>query len=136
MIAIDEDKTTIHLTRGDATQEEFNRIVVHFPIWDDEQEKEVNYEFKLTDKLTFIAFEKKGYTKKEIFKKEYTMAQLGYTEPTETPEIILTTQDTLKFAPSNKKATYWYNVILNDNATIIGSDEDGSKKIIVYPSES
>lgn len=136
MIAIDDDKTTIHLTRGDATHDEFNRIALYFPIWDDAEQEYTKYSFKLTDKLTIVVVEKKGYTKKEIFEKSYTIAQLGYTEPTTTPEIILTSEDTIKFPPSNKKATYWYNVILNDNTTIIGSDEEGAKKMIVYPNES
>ena len=135
MIAIDEDQTTIHLTRGDATHEEFNRIAVYFPIWDVEEDEETKYEFQLTDKLTFIVFEKKGYTKKEILKKEYTIADLGYIMPTTDPELILTSEDTLMFPSSNKKETYWYNVVLNDDTTIIGSDEEGAKKLIVYPSE-
>lgn len=136
MIAIDDDLTTIHITRGDATHETYNRLAFYFPIWDFENEEETKYEFQLTDKITFIVFEKKGYTKREIFKKEYTIAELGYVNPTTNPELILTSEDTNKFPPSNKKQTFWYEIKLNDDTTVIGSDKDGDKKIIVYPDES
>lgn len=133
MIKIDEDQTTIHLTRGDATHSDFNKIAFYFPIWDYEEEEETRYEFKLTDKITFVVYENKGYSKNEILKKEYTIAELGYVEPTTTPELILTSEDTKTFELDNKKKTYIYEIILNDDTTILGSDADGDKKIIVYP---
>lgn len=130
MIAI-EDKT-IHITRGDATSE-FNRLAFYFPYYDKETEKEKNYKFKPTDKISFVVFEKKGYTKSEILRKEYTLADIGYTEPTETPEIPLTAEDTKKFPLTNKAQTYWYDIVLNDTTTILGYDNEGAKKLIVYP---
>lgn len=136
MIAIDDDLTTIRLTRGDATHSAYNRLAFYFPIWDAEEQEETKYEFQTTDKITFICYEKKGYTKREIFKIEKTLAQLGHVNPTTTPELVLTSTDTLKFPPSNKAQTYWYDIILNDDTTILGMDEDGAKKIIVYPNES
>ena len=33
MVAIDEDNTTIHLTRGDKTTGEFNKLAFYFPIY-------------------------------------------------------------------------------------------------------
>ena len=33
----------------------------------------------------------------------------------------------------DKKVKYWYNVVVNDDITIIGSDPDGEKPIIIYP---
>lgn len=136
MIAIDEDQTTIRLTRGDATHEDYNRIAFYFPIWDDEEDEETKYEFQTTDKITFTCYEKKGYTKRTILQVEKTIAQLGYTNPTDTPELVLTSTDTLKFPADNKPRTYWYDIKLNDDTTIIGMDENGAKKIIVYPNES
>lgn len=133
MIKIDEDQTTIHLTRGDATHESYNRIAFYFPIWDYEQEEETKYEFQLTDTITFIVYETKGYTKRELLKVEKTIAQLGYVEPTETPELVLTSEDTSVFPLDNKKHTYNYEIILNGDTTILGSDDEGDKKIIVYP---
>ena len=133
MIKIDEDQTTIHLTRGDATHSDYNRIAFYFPVWDAEAEEETKYEFQTTDKITFIVYETKGYTKRELLKIEKTIAQLGYTEPTETPELVLTSEDTMVFPLENKKHTYNYEIILNDDTTILGSDDEGDKKIIVYP---
>ena len=133
MIKIDEDFTTIRLTRGDATHEEYNQLAVVFPIWDETNEEETEYEFKLTDKLTFLVYEMKGYTKNEILKVEKTIAELGYLEPTKSPKIQLTSTDTSVFELTNKPVTYNYEIILNDDTTILGSDEDGDKQIIVYP---
>lgn len=130
MIAI-EDKT-IHITRGDATSE-FNRLAFYFPYYDKETETEKNYKFKPTDKISFVVFEKKGYTKSEVLRKEYILADIGYTEPTETPEIPLTAEDTKKFPLTNKAQTYWYDIVLNDTTTILGYDNEGAKKMIVYP---
>lgn len=133
MIKIDDDQTTIHLTRGDATHSDYNRIAFYFPIWDDEQEEETKYEFQLTDTITFLVYEPKGYTKRELLKVEKTIAELGYITPTETPELILTSEDTSVFELDNKKHTYNYEIILNGDTTILGSDDEGDKKIIVYP---
>ena len=133
MIRIDDDQTTIHLTRGDATHSDYNRIAFYFPIWDDEEQEETKYEFKTTDVITFLVYEPKGYTKRELLKVEKTIAQLGYNAPTETPELVLTSEDTSVFELDNKKHTYNYEIILNGDTTILGSDEDGDKRIIVYP---
>lgn len=133
MIKKDEDQTTIHLTRGDATHEDYNRIPFEFLIWDDESEEETKYEFQLADEITFLVYQAKGYTKKELLKVEKTIAELGYLEPTTTPEIQLTSENTKVFPLDNKKHTYNYEIILNGDTTIVGSDENGDKKIIVYP---
>lgn len=132
MVAIDEEEnTTIHITRGDKTIGEFNRLAFYLPI--KIGDKEENYKFKLKDKIDFIVMEKKGYTKYEVLRKTYTIKELGYTEPTEYPEIPLTANDTKYFELGNKKKTYWYDIVLNDDTTILGYDKDGPKKIIVYP---
>lgn len=131
MIAI-EDKT-IHITRGDITTGKFNRLAFYLPVYNAETKEEERYEFQLTDKISFVVLEKKGYTKKEILRKEYTLADLGYTEPTTVVEIPLTEEDTKKFPLLNKKATYWYDIAVNETLTILGFDDEGAKKIIVYP---
>ena len=58
---------------------------------------------------------------------------MGYITPTELPELQLTSEDTSVFPLENKKHTYNYEIILNDDTTILGSDDEGDKKIIVYP---
>lgn len=133
MIAVDNDKTTIHITRGDKTNGEFNKLAFYFPIYNIKTNNEEKYLFQLEDKIDFIVMEKKGYTKEEIFRKTYTIKDLGYTEPTEYPEIPLTAEDTKHFTLLNKKKTYWYDLVLNDSTTILGYDGDGAKQIIVYP---
>lgn len=133
MIAIDEDETTIYLTKGDATGTDYNVLAFKFPIWNPDTEEEENYQFKPSDKITFTVFDKKGYTKKEILKKEYTLSELGYVVPTEFPELPLTSVETKKFELLNKKKTYWYDLVLNDSTTILGFDDEGAKKMIVFP---
>lgn len=128
MIAIDEDGKTIHLTRGDATGVDYNRLAIQFPIWNYETEEEELYEFQIGDKIRFTAYPSKGYTKKEIFSKEYTIDTA-----TNTPLLTLTSTDTKKFEETNKKKTYWYDIVLNDTTTILGMDNEGAAKIIVYP---
>lgn len=133
MIRIGEDLETIYITRGDQPTKEFNRLAFLFPIYNFGTGKEEIYKFKLDDKITFAVINKKGYTREEIFKKEYTIRELGYTEPTEVVEIPITEEDTKKFPLINKAKTYWFDIVLNDTTTILGYDEDGGKKIIVFP---
>ena len=33
----------------------------------------------------------------------------------------------------NKQVEYWYEIELNNDETIIGYDDDGAKKLILYP---
>lgn len=134
MISINEDnKQTLTLTRGDAPDGEINKIAIRFPIYDFETEEIEYYEFQPTDKITFTIYDKKGYTKNEILKKEYVLSTLGYVTGTTKPELYITTEDTLKFPLTNKRATYYYEIVLNNTATIIGANEEGTNKVIVYP---
>ena len=133
MTRIDEETQDIHMTRGDAPTNEFNRIAVCLPVLDVSTGEEELYKFKLTDKISFAVFDKKGYPKKEIFRIDYTLKELGYQEETESVEIPLTEKLTKLFPQTSKVKTYWYDIALNDTTTILGLDEDGAKKIIVYP---
>lgn len=132
MIAIDEDRTTIRLTRGDNT-DEYHRIAVEYPIWDFTQEKEILYEFQLTDEIAFAVYDKKGYRKEPVFSKSFKLNEIGYTEPTTSVEIPLTSTETKSFELLDKPKIYWYDIVLNDTTTILGYDEAGAKAIIVYP---
>ena len=125
--------TTIHLTRGDATNGNYNRLAFNFPIYNFETEQEENYLFQLEDKISFTIINKKGYTKEELLRKEYTPRDIGYAAPTDTLEIPLTEEDTKSFPLANKPKTYWYQISLNDSTTVLGYDDDGAKLIIVYP---
>lgn len=132
MIAIGEDKQTIYLTRGDVT-DKFHKIAFYYPIYNFETQQEENYNFQLADKIAFVVKEKKGYTKQEILRVEKTLAQMGYVEPTQYPEIQLSEEDTKVFELTDKPVTYWYDIVLNDTTTILGYDDEGAKKLIVYP---
>lgn len=125
MIAIDEeDLTTIYLTRGDKV----DNLSFFYPIWNEKTGEEENYKFRRWDKISFIVVSKKGYTKDEILRKEFVLK-----EATENPVIELFPEDTKKFDLKNKRVTYWYDIVLNDTTTILGYDEDGAKKLIVFP---
>ena len=125
--------TTIHLTRGDATGIDYNRLAFNFPIYNFGTEQEENYLFQLDDKISFVVINKKGYTKEELLRKEYTPRELGYTAPAESVDIPLTEEDTKSFPLTNKPVTYWYDIVLNDTTTVLGYDDNGAKKIIIYP---
>ena len=132
MIAIGEDRRTIYLTKGDKTSK-FFRLAFYFPIWNFATQQEEKYTFQLTDKIAFVVKEKKGYTKTEVLRIEKTLAEMGEVEPTQYPELQLTEEDTKVFDSLNKKKTYWYDIVLNDTTTILGYDEEGASKLIVYP---
>ena len=135
MVKIDEEEnSTIHITRGDTTTGKINRLAFYHEIKNLETGEIELYKFQPEDKITFVVMAKKGYTKTALLRKEYTLKDIGYTEETTTPEIPLTSEDTKKFPLKNKKATYWYDLVINDSMTISGyNDETGATKIIVYP---
>lgn len=130
---IKTEGTTIHLTRGDATNKNYNRLAFNFPIYNFGTKQEENYLFQLDDKIAFVVINKKGYTKEELLRKEYTPRELGYTAPVEIIDIPLTEEDTKNFPLTDKPVTYWYDIILNDTTTVLGYDDDGAKRIVVYP---
>lgn len=128
-----ETDGTIYLNRGDATSE-YNKLIFNYIYWDEISKEEREYEFQPSDRISFIVIKKKGYTIEEIIKKEFLLSDAGYKTSSKNIEIPLTSVETKKFPLKNKKQTYWYNVILNNNTTIIGFDNDGAKKVIVFPS--
>lgn len=138
MIVIDpENNRTIYLNRGDETGE-FFRLAFYFPIWNYVEQKEEKYMFQLDDKISFVVRTKKGYTKEEILRKDYTLREIGYVEPTEYPEIPLKEEDTKKFELLDKAKRYWFDIVLNDTTTILGFliDDDeklGASEIVVMP---
>lgn len=134
MIYIDEDQRTLYLTKNNNTDGVVNRLSFYLPYFDSATNTEKKYEFVPEDKISFIVVPKKGYTKEEILRKEYTLREIGYFEPTQIVEIPLSLFDTDKFPASNKAQTYNYEIILNDSLTIIGHDpEEGGAKLIVLP---
>jgi hypothetical protein len=131
MIAV--EGTTIHLTRGDSTHKNYNNLAFEYPIYNLATKQEEKYIFQLDDKISFVVMSKKGYTKEEIFRKEYTLRDIGYKQPSEVVELPLDEEETKLFPLSNKAQTYWYDLILNDNTTMLGFDNEGGKRLVVYP---
>lgn len=131
MIAV--EGTTLHITRGDETKETYNKLAFEYPIYNLATKQEEKYKFQPDDKITFVVMNKKGYTQEEILRKEYTLRDIGYVQPTETAELPLTEEETKRFPLSNKAQTFWYDLILNDTTTMLGFDDEGAKRIIIYP---
>ena len=107
----------IHINRGD-------RLLMEFSI-DNENEK---YTFKDGDKIKFSIYEKRGMDKPPVLQKEFKPA-VGSTSV----DIDIPGSEMKIGEMTNKPIEYWYEIELNDEETIIGYDEDGAKKLILYP---
>lgn len=107
----------IHINRGD-------RLLIEFSI-DNGEEK---YMFKDEDKIKFSIYRKKQMDKPPVLQKEFTPT-IGATSV----DIDVSSED-MKFGEmANKPIEYWYEIELNGDSTIVGYDEDGEKKLILYP---
>ncbi len=122
MLTINNNEKNIMFNRGD----EINFI---YNGYTDNNHEEL-YKFKKGDKITFRVYEKKKYTKGYIFSKDFVI-----TEETTDVEIGLNKNETNIGDLYNKSKIYYYEIILNDKYTMCGHDEDGAKKVIIYPSE-
>ena len=125
MYGIDLEEDTIHLTRGDKLEFSF-----YYPILNIDDDTISNYVFQKGDKVTFVVKQKKGYAdiEKEVFRKTFIIS-----EETPYPLITLSGEETKWGEVKNKKTVYWYDIVLNDEITILGFDENGAKKIYLYP---
>ncbi len=114
MFKIDSDKN-IEINRGDTgTIRLINK----------------NGNFSIGDKLKISIVEKNNY-QNVIFQKEFIVAQEG-----NEAYITLTSKDTRIGEIINKKQEYWYEIEYNGEQTLVGHDEDGAKKFILYPEAS
>ena len=119
MVSIDSDDKTIHINRGDRCT---------FKVYVLDKKTRERYTFRAGSKVTFAVVPNKGYTTGEVLRKDVYVTEDG-----EEVEITLTAEDTKIGEMIDKKVTFWYNVVVNDDLTIIGSDEDGEKRFILYP---
>ena len=119
MLKIDVDDRTIHLTRGDRCS---------FKVYVIDAKTSERYTFPAGCTVSFVVVNKQGYTKGELMRKT-----INVLEDTQEVEFTLTEEDTKIGKMIDKKQKYWYNVVVNDDITIIGSDEDGEKLFIIYP---
>lgn len=121
MIRIDEDNlTTLHLTRGDRCT--FRAYVI------DSRTRE-RYYFPAGCWVSFVIIDKLGYTLENPLLRKKVFVP----EDTDEVEFTLTSEDTKIGDMIDKKQKYWYNIVVNDDVTILGSDEQGEKVIIIYP---
>lgn len=107
----------IHINRGD-------KLLIEFSI-DNENEK---YIFQKDDKIKFSIYRKKEMDKPPVLQKEFTPA-VGTTSV----DIEVSSQEMKLDDIKNKAMEYWYEIELNGNDTIIGYDDEGAKKLFLYP---
>lgn len=86
-----------------------------------------NGNFAIGDKLKFSIVDKNNYNNL-IFQKEFIV-----TENSNVAYITLTKEDTTIGEIISKKKEYWYEIEYNGDLTILGFDDDGAKKFILYP---
>lgn len=113
--------TTIKVNRGDVLNLSLST----------ELEDGTAYTFHNGDKVVFSIYEKGKMSDNAVVMKE-----INVIEESETVDIGLTNEETKIGELINKPVTYWYEVELNDQYTIIGYDEDGAKEFMLYPEGS
>lgn len=89
------------------------------------------YTFESGDKVVFSLYNKGKMNEKAILLKE-----VEATEGSTQVEISFTSEETKIGEMTNKPVEYWYEIELNDRYTVIGYDEEGAKKLILYPEGS
>lgn len=90
----------------------------------------VYYTFNVGDVITLNIYRKNGYTENALKTISTTIS-----ESTDTAIIALTESDTTIESIINKQITYWYDITLNYDKTIIGYDDEGAKEFIIYPAK-
>ena len=113
--------TTIEVNRGD-------ELNLNLSLKLDSGE---DYVFEEGDKVVFSLYEKGKMSDNAILIKEVDAT------PEETSlEISLTSNETKIGEMINKPVEYWYEIELNDRYTVIGYDDKGAKRFILYPEGS
>lgn len=88
------------------------------------------YQFQVGDKVKFNIYESKGYDIEPLVSKTIEIETAGYEA-----EIPLSEEDTTFGDIDNKPITYWYDITLNDDLTVVCYNEDGAMKFIQYPAK-
>ena len=88
------------------------------------------YEYQPGDKVKFNIYEKKGYDLLPIVSKEIEIQTAD-----DECMIPLYEADTTFGEIANKPITYWYDITLNEDMTIICYNEDGAQEFIQYPAK-
>ena len=117
MFKIDSDTKQVNLTRGDVAT---FRITA-------KNEDGTSYQFVENDKVTLSIYEKKNLENLKLTK------SVIVTTPGEYVDLTLTSTETKIDGLINKPNDYWYELVLNDEQTLIGYDEEGAKIFRLYP---
>ena len=120
MFKIDKKTKQIILTRGDVCVITITAI----------DKKGDRYTFEEGDVLRLNVYTKKDMTDLKMSK------DVIVSEKSPKVDMSLSSQDTKIGDIINKPKDYWYEIVLNPGTnpqTIVGYDEDGSKKFTLYP---
>lgn len=88
------------------------------------------YQFQVGDKVKFNIYDKKGYDKEPLMSKLYEVDTAGYDMA-----LPLNEEDTTFGEIPNKATTYWYDITLNEDLTIVCYNEEGAREFIIYPAK-
>jgi len=87
------------------------------------------YTFLTSDVLTLNIVKTKKYTNGTVFTKDFIIETAG-----ENQVLELTADETKSMCEMiNEPLTLWYEIVLNDDETLVGYDADGAKLVIIYP---
>lgn len=86
------------------------------------------YTFKQGDYIKF-----KVYKKNKLNQKPLLTKKIEVKTETDEIEIKLLSSETKIEQPQNDTTTYWYEIELNDEQTILGYDDNGAKILLLYP---
>lgn len=90
----------------------------------------VKYQFVIGDIVEFKIYEKQGYDKEPLVTKQVTISSSS-----DYCEIPLTENETTIGEIENKPITYWYDITLNGDQTVVCYNEEGAKEFIEYPAK-
>ena len=107
---------TIEITRG-------NSLALDVSVQDGQDD----YIFQEGDKVGIAIYNRNALNQDPVASKTVT-ANAGTT----TTQITLTSDEMKIGTMQNRAVTYWYEITLNGE-TVLGFDENGAKKLILYP---
>lgn len=90
----------------------------------------VFYQFQVDDKITFNIYLRNGYDDEPLLSKDIIVETAAYSI-----DIPLTEEEMTFGDIANKPVTYWYDITLNEDNTVVCFNENGAKEFIQYPAK-
>lgn len=114
---------------------DFEKKILYDENYEESQESLENlteqyYQFQVGDIVKFNIYERKGYDKEPLLSKSIEVLETAYEL-----EIPLNEEDTTFGEIPNKATTYWYDITLNEDLTIVCFNEEGAREFIMYPAK-